>query len=375
MEILIAADVVPTKSNEEDFKDLNFINNLGKEFKSLWLEADYRMFNLECPLGSHNMKPIDKCGSNLIASSDTINGIKSLRPDLIFLANNHILDYGQEGLNSTLNLLKENKISYLGIVENLKDDNTFFIIEKNGVKVGIYNLCENEFSVATKISRGANALTQVKNYKDVNKLKKQVDYVVVIYHGGKEFYRYPSPDLQEICRNFVDFGADIVVTQHSHCIGCVEKYNNKSIIYGQGNFIFDRANDEFRNTSLIVKLDIDQGEMNISYIPIEKNGRFIKISKDKTILENFKKRSEEIKREGFIEEQYSKFADKNLNLYLYAMNRKRIYNKILNRIFNRKFFTKIYNKKDCLEILNYIECEAHRELFIKGLKNKIEGDK
>ena len=215
----------------------------------------------------------------------------------------------------------------------------------------------------------------MKNYKDVNKLKKQVDYVVVIYHGGKEFYRYPSPDLQEICRNFVDFGADIVVTQHSHCIGCVEKYNNKSIIYGQGNFIFDRANDEFRNTSLIVKLDIDQGEMNISYIPIEKNGRFIKISKDKTILENFKKRSEEIKREGFIEEQYSKFADKNLNLYLYAMNRKRIYNKILNRIFNRKFFTKIYNKKDCLEILNYIECEAHRELFIKGLKNKIEGDK
>ena len=373
MKILIAADIVPTESNVEDFKNSNFIDNLGEEFKKIWLNADYRMFNLECPMGNSNMKPIDKCGSNLITPIDTIKGIKSLNPNLIFLANNHILDFGQEGLESTINVLKENKIPFMGIIEN-SEENDFFIVENNGVKVGIYNLCENEFSIATKTTRGTNAFNQVKNYKEVKKLKDKVDYVIVIYHGGKEFYRYPSPTLQETCRNFVDFGADVVITQHSHCIGCMEKYNDKSIIYGQGNFIFDRANDEFRNTSLIVSLDIDDENLNVTYIPIEKNGKFIKVSKDQTILENFRNRSEEIKQDGFIEKKYSEFANNNLNLYLYAMSRKRMYKKLLNRIFNRKYFIKIYNKKDCLEILNYIECEAHRELFIKGLKNKIKGE-
>ena len=373
MKILIAADVVPTKSNEEEFKKTNFIDNLGEEFKQMWLGADYRMFNLECPLGSSDMKPLDKCGSNLIASLDVIKGIKSLRPDLIFLSNNHILDFGQEGLESTIDILRKNEIPFMGIIEN-SEQTDYFIIEKNGIKVGIYNLCENEFSIATKTTKGANSFNNIKNYKEVKKLKDEVNYVIVIYHGGKEFYRYPSPNLQETCRNFVDFGADIVITQHSHCIGCMEKYNSKSIIYGQGNFIFDRADDEFRNTSLIIGLDIDERNINITYIPIEKNGKFIKLSKDKTILEKFKARSEEIKQKDFIEEKYSEFANENLNLYLYAMSRKRTYKKLLNRIFNRKYFVKIYNKKDCLEILNYIECEAHRELFIRGLKNKIKGD-
>ena len=56
-----------------------------------------------------------------------------------------------------------------------------------------------------------------------------------------------------------------------------------------------------------------------------------------------------------------------------------MYNRILNRLSKRKYFEKKYNKKDCLALLNIIECEAHRELFIRGLKEKIKeyqnGDK
>ena len=65
-----------------------------------------------------------------------------------------------------------------------------------------------------------------------------------IINGGKEHYRYPSPDLQKICRKFIDKGADLVVCQHSHCIGCEEKYNHGTIVYGQWNFLFDRSNIE-----------------------------------------------------------------------------------------------------------------------------------
>lgn len=374
MKIIIGGDLVPTDANQKKIEEKNFIDYLGEDFKKIWLDADYRMFNLECPLTEPKNK-IDKCGPNLIASPESIVGIKSLKPDLIFLSNNHILDYGIEGLDNTIGLLEKEKLNYTGIINNSLEKNQTFIIEKEDIKVGIYNVCENEFSVATKETKGANPLNEIKNYKEVKEASEKCDYLIVSYHGGKEFYRYPSPHLQEVCRNFIDFGASMVITQHSHCVGCEEEYNNGRIIYGQGNFIFNKGNDEYWANALLIELEINEKGLNdIKYYPIEKHNGVIKISKDENIIKNFNKRSEEIKENGVVEKKYADFADKNLNVYLYTMNKVRFYKKVLNRLFNRKYFIKTYNKKDCLAILNCIECEAHRELFIKGLKNKIKKD-
>lgn len=371
MKIIIAGDLVPTQTNIDKFTNSNLLEKMDTKFQKVWCKADFRMFNLECPLGK-DMKAMDKSGPNLIAPTETIYGIKSLKPNLIFLSNNHIKDYGEEGIDNTIRLLKENNINYTGIVNNSKENAKAYYIEKDDIKVGIYNLCENEFSVATIDSKGGNPLNEIKNYKEIRQAKEECDYLIIIFHGGKEFYRYPSPNLQRICRNFVDFGADIVITQHSHCVGCVEEYQNGKIIYGQGNFIFDNGvNDEYWSTSLLLNMDINKEGISINYIPIEKNKELIKVSEDLTIVNNFLERSKNIKEEDFIEKEYEKFSKKNLNIYLNIMNKVRFYKKILNRIFNRKFFIKTYNKIDCLRILNIIECEAHRELLICGLKSKI----
>lgn len=61
----------------------------------------------------------------------------------------------------------------------------------------------------------------------------------MLYHGGKEYYRYSSPNLQKTCRKMTEKGADLVLCQHSHCIGSYEEYNDSTILYGQGNFIFN----------------------------------------------------------------------------------------------------------------------------------------
>lgn len=163
-----------------------------------------------------------------------------------------------------------------------------------------------------------------------------------------------------------------MLVQHTHSIGCEEIYNDKHILYGQGNFIFDMGENEFVNTSLLVKLNIDGSGIEVSYIPIEKNGSLIKMSNDESIMENFQKRSEEIKKEGFIQNEYSKFAKSNINAYLNISHKMRFITKVLNRLAGRKFFEKTYNKRDCVRILNIIECEAHRELFIEGLKRKLK---
>ena len=122
----------------------------------------------------------------------------------------------------------------------------------------------------------------------------------------------------------------------------------------------------------MISLDIEHEGIKIDYIPIEKSNGLIKISENSKIMEDFYTRTRQIQdNEEFIEEEYNKFSEQHLNNYLNIMNKVRFHKKILNRILNRKFYLKTYNKKDCLKILNIIECEAHRELLIRGLKEKI----
>ena len=378
MRIIIAGDLVPTKNNELLFKKSEIVSNLDNKLKKIWFDSDYRIFNLECVLGNLEiLKPIKKHGPNLIASLETINGIKDLKPSLVLLANNHILDFGVKGLNSTLEILKFHNIKYTGIINNKLEKNKFVFFEKDGIKVAIYNLCENEFSVAGKNKKGANGFSYYKNICEIQELKETVDYVIVIFHGGKEFYRYPSPNQRDISHSFIDFGADLIIYQHSHCIGCEEVYKNKKVIYGQGNFVFCTGDDDYWNTELILQVDISNENIDITYHPVQKKDNLIYYSDDKSIIENYFKRSSQIKEEKFIENEYNKFSLNYLNNYLYNLNGKNIINRLMNKLRIKKYFIKKYNLKSLLAIQNIIECEAHRELLINGLKmreKEIVGD-
>lgn len=379
MQLLIAGDLVPTKSNLELFNAGDAKSLLGQELYSLWNSADIRIFNLEVPL-TDKKEPIPKCGPNLIAPTSTINGIISLNPSLITLANNHILDQGEHGLKSTIDILNKNNIPYIGAGDNLFEASKPYIIYKDGLKIGIYNCAEHEFTIATETTSGANPFDLLESLDYINNLKKECDYVIVLYHGGKEHYRYPSPYLQNVCRKMAQKGADIIICQHSHCIGCFENYENSTIIYGQGNFIFDDSQSEYWKTSLLINIEI-KDEFKIQYIPIVKKGNVIRLAereKSEEILSAFYKRSEEILQEAFIKEQYIKFAEKNIEDYLRILSG---FGKWLNRVdrylLKGNLLKRKYNKRKLLEIKNYVECEAHRELLIAGLKGEIncEGKK
>ena len=55
----------------------------------------------------------------------------------------------------------------------------------------------------------------------------------------------------------VEKGVDLVICQHSHCIGCLEEYEESTIVYGQGNFIFDYSDSEFWESSLLIRISIE----------------------------------------------------------------------------------------------------------------------
>ena len=365
MKIIIGGDLVPTVTNIDKFSSDDFLANFDPNFKEIWFNNDARIFNLECPLGEG--EKIEKSGPHLNASVEAIKGIKALDPSLILLANNHILDYGLSGLESTLKLLNENDIKYTGIIDNIESKADAYFLEKDK-KIGIYNVSDNEFTQAS-FDKGANGFNDLKTYLEIKDAKEKCDYLIVIFHGGKEFYRYPSPNLQKICRNFVTVGADLVITQHSHCIGTFEDFENSKIIYGQGNFIFDNIDNEYWNTGLLIEVEIND-DVNIKYIPIERANTLIKIAGDK-VLEGFYKRSEEIKEEGFVQTKFNEFAKENFAKYMRLYANQTIYNRVLNKL-KKDYYENYYSKESYLGILNSIRSLAHQEVVVTGILEKIK---
>jgi poly-gamma-glutamate synthesis protein (capsule biosynthesis protein) len=370
MKILIAGDLVPTEKNKELFIDGDLISLMGNDLFSIWENTEFKICNLETPI-SDEAEPIEKKGPNLKASMNTINGIKKLAPNLIVLANNHILDQGVKGLDSTIKALRDNNIEFIGAGKNIYDASKPYIIENKGLKIGIYSCAEHEFSIATKETPGANLFDPLESLDHIQKLKKECDYVFVLYHGGKEHYRYPSPYLQKVSRKIVEKGADLVVCQHSHCIGAYENYNNSTIIYGQGNFIFNKHDNEYWNNSILIDVNI-QDSMKVDFIPIVTTGKGIRLAnveEKRDILMNFFKRSEEILEEGFIEKKYNEFARKSIDNYLRKLfGFGKWKSRIDRKLFGGFLLRKKSNKENLLAIQNYIECEAHRELLLKGIK-------
>jgi poly-gamma-glutamate synthesis protein (capsule biosynthesis protein) len=369
MQLMIGGDLVPTHSNIDLFSDANITDLLGDDLFSMWNATDIRIFNLEVPL-TDIKDPISKFGPNLIAPTGTIKGIKALNPTLLVLANNHILDQGAQGLKSTKDTLNKNEIPFVGIGDTLFEASKPQILQRDGLKIGVYACAEHEFTIATENTPGANPFDPLESLDHIQSLKAGSDYVIVLYHGGKEHYRYPSPYLQKVCRKIAEKGADLVICQHSHCIGCFEKGDRSTIVYGQGSFLFDHSKSEFWKTSLLIKVSINDG-LCVNYIPIVKKGKGVRLATGQAaedILQAFQQRSDEILQDNFVEQQYQKFAQENIQSYL-----RRFFgfgkwlSRIDRRLLNGMLLKRKYNKKQLLAIHNYIECEAHRELVTKGL--------
>lgn len=253
MNIIIGADIVPTDTNKELFLSGNVNELIGKDLHTIFSSAGLKIFNLEVPL-TNVETPIEKCGPNLISPTTTIQGIKAIGVDFLTLANNHILDQGEQGLYSTMDVLSNNDIAFAGAGSNLNEASKPYIFEIDGKKIGIYCCAEHEFTIASETTAGANPFDPLESLDHIKELKSQTDYVIVLYHGGKEHYRYPSPYLQKVSRKFVEKGADLVVCQHMYCIGCEEKFLHGTIVYGQGNSLFDHSESEYWETSLLINI-------------------------------------------------------------------------------------------------------------------------
>jgi poly-gamma-glutamate synthesis protein (capsule biosynthesis protein) len=363
--ILIAGDFCPRHRIEKLINEGKYESVFGK-ITPIISKMDYSVVNLEAPIVIKDAKPIKKSGPNLKCSLNSLDAIKYAGFDMVTLANNHILDYGEEGMQSTLSSLMKNKIDYVGGGKNIKEASVVFYKEVKNKKFAFVNFCENEFSIATEKTAGANPLNIISNYHQIQEAKQNADYVIVIVHGGHEYYQLPSPRMKTTYRFFIDNGASVVINHHQHCISGYERYKNGLIFYGIGNFCFDWENHRngIWNEGYMVNLNFNEDKCIFELLPYIQcnNTPDIEIMKDKTIFNNsIEKLNAIIASDDLLQESFEEFcikASKNIKLVFEPYS-----NRYLMALYNRRLLPSFITKKKKIILLNLVRCESHYDIL------------
>lgn len=314
MKALLLGDICPTEENFQLYGEAK-TEDIFTDALPIMQSADFVAVNLECAITEHD-KAIAKFGPPLKAPFGTAKVLKEAGVTLAGISNNHVFDFGKIGAMDTLKALSDTGVDTTGFGDNYYDSRRNYVFEKDGQKICVIAVCEHEYSYALEDRMGSRPFDEYETLEDVREAAQKYDRVVVMYHGAKELCKYPSPRIYRLCRAMARAGADVVLCQHSHCIGAYEKYEDCHILYGQGNFQFSWPGwDEMWYTALIVSYDTVTNE--IEFIPSKIVGNHTELlkgeEKDKVMAE-FEKRNAEMLN-GKWKDGWHEFCEANRAFY------------------------------------------------------------
>lgn len=272
------------------------LKNAGKDYTYPFLETadilrqgDVVFANLEEAITSrtHSLTNIKNGGKYVLKNEvDSIKGLEFAGFNLVNLANNHILDYYEEGLFDTIEILKEHGIAFSGAGKNLEEAKKPAILEKKGYKIGLLSytdMAEIIYKGNPQIMFAAreNKAGVVKRpitfddsiKSDIESLRKEVDILMVSLHWGIEESFEITENQVEFAHNLIDNGVDVILGHHPHQFQGIEIYKGKPIFYSLGNFIFDQ-NDPENQEAFIMNMEFrDNVLVSLEGIPVRTIGK------------------------------------------------------------------------------------------------------
>lgn len=223
--LLVTGDVLLARSvNSRMVRDNNFLwawEHVADELRS----ADLTYINLETPLVSNCPPRID--GMFFCGDLRNIEGLQFAGVDIINLANNHMGNWQQEGVDETVSVLTENGFKLTGVEQPL-------YIEQGDTKLAFLGFNDIDRQVGVIHADNETVATQIRE------AGTNADIVIVQFHWGPEYQRAPHIRQTELAHLAIDSGADLVLGNHPHWWQPYEMYKDKLIVYSHGNFIFDQ---------------------------------------------------------------------------------------------------------------------------------------
>ena len=246
---------------------------LSKGVLDYFHSADHVCANVEGAL----IEAVDTKGLGVLFHSmnpKAATVLNRMHADIWSLGNNHAMDAGKDGLDSTLRIAAQLGGKTLGAGATIKEASEPLYLEEAG---GIGLLCVSYMSgcvPATETEPGIFRWDEMERIAQrIAQIKSKCRWCVVISHGGEEFAAMPLPYTRNRYLKYLEMGADVVVGHHPHVAENYELFENgKAIFYSLGNFIFDtnyqRAHP-YTETGILLKLLFTEENMTFDAIGIE----------------------------------------------------------------------------------------------------------
>jgi poly-gamma-glutamate synthesis protein (capsule biosynthesis protein) len=247
--------------------------------KELIFNADISIANLESTLTSGK---VVNTGLQINATPKQFNAFKGHKGEqytVFCTANNHMLDRGMEGFNSTHDRLEAEGFYYVGTNRSPEAQKKGLIIDSNGLKFG---LVAATYQNNRPVPDGKNYLVNVipihrfRGKVELSLLEDQIsycrsmdcDFIIASLHWGLEFEFFPRQYQLEIAHRLIESGADAIVSHHTHNIQPYEFYQTRRdphrkapIFYGLGN-LSSLWSTPYLSLSLIANFEVVKGQVN-----------------------------------------------------------------------------------------------------------------
>jgi poly-gamma-glutamate capsule biosynthesis protein CapA/YwtB (metallophosphatase superfamily) len=279
--ILFAGDIMGHDSQinaafytESGTYDYNFCYAYLKPFIQ---KADIAVGNLEVTLSGEPYKGYPRFSS----PDELAKALKETGFDILVNANNHALDRGKEGLERTIQVIRNGGLIMTGTFESGEARKTRYplIVEKNNILLAILNYTYGTNELIPSPPNIVNYIDTSMIRDDIRKVRKvNPDFIIACMHWGNEYERFENEAQQALAQFLANEGVDAIIGSHPHVIQPVKFLYNRTdsadfvpIVYSLGNFISNQR-ERYRNGGIIFSLDLAKTDKTIitdySYLPV-----------------------------------------------------------------------------------------------------------
>lgn len=362
-----------------DFK-CNNVSNISFDTSLLMLlkDGDINIVNFEAPIKNSNSKKILKSGPNLSQSKESAIFLEQNGFNLVSLANNHVMDYGEEALKNTMACFKKATTIGAGTWEEAYKIKSFEVEHK---RFGFLALTQHEFGVLAEKTGNEHCIGSAwMLHPMVDELilkgKKENDYLFILPHAGIENQYQPLPELRTLYKHWINMGADGVIASHPHTPQGWETYNGKPIVYSLGNFCFKNHSAKlppYWFYGLIANIEINEEkiDLDIHGLHYDINTGLISVTKEDSFCSHLSTINKVLQDEPQYLKDVERYCKELMPVYDRAFAESG-YAKYDSKKYIKLLLKKMFWQQrptNMMHLMNNLRCEVHRWAIARAINH------
>ncbi|AOH56228.1 capsular biosynthesis protein [Peribacillus muralis] len=262
----------------EEVTEKHGYDYLFRYMKPYFADSDYVSGNYEHPALKDDASSYKEADTAIRLNSNK-SGVKAVKDagfSVMTLANNHMMDFEEQGLLDTIDEFKRTDMNYVGAGKNTAEAKASIdYADVNGVRVATLGFTDvyGKDAVPTDTQAGILNSNPDLLFEMIGKAKdaKQgnADLVVVNMHWGQEYSTSATLRQKDLAKAVIDAGADIIIGHHPHVLQSFDVYKDGIIFYSLGNFIFDQGWTRTKDSAMVQYHLAEDGKASIDVVPLQ----------------------------------------------------------------------------------------------------------